>query len=81
VVNAYAPAGQRPNKTTIFITGVNDTRAFLAWLQASCPNDLTYHLKAEKLMVVPLTADGFRATVSALRSIEGEFSHLLASGV
>jgi hypothetical protein len=30
VINTWAHAGKRPNKTTIFITGVNDTRAFLA---------------------------------------------------
>jgi hypothetical protein len=62
VVDACALAGQRPDRTPIYITGVNDTRAFLAWLQ------LTVQLKAEKLMVVPSTAEGFRATVSALRS-------------
>jgi hypothetical protein len=65
------PAGKRPNKTPIFITGVGDTRAFLAWLRSSCPCDLTAQLKAEKLMVVPSTADSFRATVSALRSLHG----------
>ena len=40
-------------------------------------------LKAERLMVVPSTADGFRAAVSALRSLdgkEGEFSHLHSPG-
>jgi hypothetical protein len=30
VVNICEPAGERPNKTTIFITGVNDTCDFLA---------------------------------------------------
>jgi hypothetical protein len=32
---------------------------------------MTAQLKAEKLMVVPSTADGFRDTVSALRSLDG----------
>jgi hypothetical protein len=32
VVDTCAPAGQRPNKTPIFITGVNDISEFLAWL-------------------------------------------------
>ena len=41
VVNACLPSGQRPNKTPIFISGVRDTRAFLAWLRASCPGSLT----------------------------------------
>jgi hypothetical protein len=62
VFNACAPAEQRPNKTPIYITGFNNTRAFLAWLRAQ--------LKAEKLMVVPSTADGFRATVSALPCLD-----------
>jgi len=43
----------------------------LAWLRASCPGGLTAQLKAEKLMVVPSTANGFRAVVSALRSLDG----------
>ena len=29
-------------------------------------------LKADRLMVVPSTADGFRAAVSALRSLDGK---------
>ena len=29
-------------------------------------------LKGDKLMVVPSTADGFRAAISALRSLDGE---------
>jgi len=71
VANPCLPAGERPNKTPIFITGVGDTRAFLAWLWSSCPCDLTAQLKAEKLMIVPTTADRFRATVGALRSLDG----------
>jgi hypothetical protein len=71
VANTCVPSGERPNKTPIFISGFSDTRAFLAWLRASCPCVLTAQLKAEKLMVAPSTADGFRATVSALRSLDG----------
>jgi hypothetical protein len=70
VANTCLPAGEHPNKTPIFISGVRDTRAFLAWLRASCPGSLTAQLKSKKLMVVPSTADGFRAAVSALRSLE-----------
>jgi hypothetical protein len=36
------------------------------------PRSLTAQLKGEKLMVIPSTADGFRATVSALRSLDGK---------
>jgi hypothetical protein len=72
VATTSVPAGQRPNKTPIFITGVTDTRGYLTWLRASCPCSLTAQLKAEKLKVVPSTADGFRATVRALRSLDGK---------
>ena len=71
VTNACLPAGERPNKTPIFISGVRDARAFLAWLRASCPGGLTAQLKVEKQMAVPSTANGFRAVFSALRSLDG----------
>jgi hypothetical protein len=48
-----------------------ETNTFLVWLRASCPGGLTAQLKAEKLIVVPSTANGFRAAVSALRSLDG----------
>jgi hypothetical protein len=72
-VNAYvdanaAPAVERQNKTPIYVSGVEDTRDFLSRIRASCPSGLTAQIKGEKLMLVPRTADGFRATVSALRS-------------
>ena len=72
VANACIPAGQRPNKTPIFISGVRDTRSFLACLRATCPGGLMAQLKAERLMVVPTTADGFRAAVNSLRSLDGK---------
>ena len=34
---ACLPAGERPNKTPIFISGVRDARAFLAWWRAFVP--------------------------------------------
>ena len=71
VTDTCLPAGERPNKTPIFISGVRDARTFLAWLRVSCPGGLTAQLKAEKLMVVPSNANGFRAALSALRSLDG----------
>ena len=65
------PAGERRNKTPIFVSGVSDTRGFLKWLRESCPSGLTAQVKGDKLMHVPKTADGFRATVTALRSLDG----------
>jgi len=72
VANACPAAGECPNKTPIFISGVSDTRSFLAWMWASCPGGLMAQLKGEKLMVVPSTAEGFRAAVIALRSLDGK---------
>jgi hypothetical protein len=71
-VNTCLPADERPNKTPIFISGVEDTRTFLAWLRFSCPTELTAQLKADELIVVLATANTFRAAVSALRSLEGK---------
>ena len=83
VNNTCLPAGKRPNKTSIFISGVRDTRAFLAWLRASSPGGLTAQHKADKLMVVPSNTNSFRAAVSALRSLDGggcEFPQLHVPG-
>jgi hypothetical protein len=71
VTNTCLPAGQLSNKTPIFISGASDTRAFLAWIQASCPGGLTAQLKGENLMVVPANVDGFRTLVCALRFLDG----------
>jgi hypothetical protein len=69
VTNTCLPAGQRPNKTPTFISDASNTRRFLAWLRASCSGGLTAQLKGEKFMVVPATADEFRAVFSVLRSL------------
>jgi len=37
MANPCLPAGERPNKTPILITGVGDNVAFLALLRSSCP--------------------------------------------
>jgi hypothetical protein len=65
------PAGERQNKTPVYVSGVTDTRGFLAWLRESCPRDLSAKMKGERLMLVLKTADGFRATVSAMLSLDG----------
>jgi hypothetical protein len=65
------PAGKRHNKTPIYVSGVTDTRGFLAWLRELCPSGLSAQMKGERLMLVPKTGNGFRATVSALRSLDG----------
>ena len=70
VPNTCSPAGERSTKKPIFISGVRDARNFLVYMRASCPGCLTSQLMAEKLMVVPSTANDFRAAVSALPSLD-----------
>jgi len=72
VANTCILAGQRPNKKPIFISGVSETRAFLAWLRASSPGGLVAQRNVKRLIVVPSTAEGFRAAVTALRSLDGK---------
>jgi hypothetical protein len=70
LIYKVAPACER-HKTPIFVSGVSDTRGFITWLRTQYPSSVTAQLKAQKLMIVPRTADGFRVTVSALRSLDG----------
>ena len=72
VANACLPEGQLPNKAPIFMSGVSETRNILAWLRETCPGGLMALLKSGRLIDVPSTAEGFRAVVSALRSLDGK---------
>jgi hypothetical protein len=65
------PAGERHNKTPIYVYGVTDTGGFFTWLRKSCSRVLSAQMKGERFMLVPNTADGFRATIHALQSIDG----------
>jgi hypothetical protein len=69
-INTCFVVGKCPNKTPFFIAGFRETRAFLACFRASCPGGLTAQLNAENLFIVPSTANGFRATVSVMRSLD-----------
>jgi hypothetical protein len=69
--NSAALTGKRPNKAPIDVSGVTDTRGFLSWVRPSCQSGLSAQIKGEKLMLVLRKADGFKATVSALRSFDG----------
>jgi hypothetical protein len=57
VASASLLSEERINKIPIFISDVDETTAFLAWLRASCPSKLTAQIKTERLLVVPGTAD------------------------
>ena len=67
----FAPAVKRQNKTPIYVSGVTDTRGYLMWIQASCHGRLSDQIKGERQMLIPQTADGFRTTISRLRSLMG----------
>jgi hypothetical protein len=67
IVTNVAPAAEQ-HKTPIYVSGIVDMRDFLSRIRLFCPSGLTVQIKGEKLMLVPRTAEGFRATVSALRS-------------
>ena len=62
--------GDRRNKTPLFVSGVKNTRTFLKWLKEQTGGDGSARVQGDKLVLVPNTADCFRATVRVLRSIE-----------
>lgn len=69
--NSAAPAAERQNKTPIYVSRVTDTPSFLTLYRVSCESGLSARIKGEKLMLVSRIAEGFRATVNALRSLDG----------
>jgi hypothetical protein len=48
---------------------VRNTRKFLERIRAKTASKLLAQMKGEILMLVPETADGFRATIGALQSL------------
>jgi hypothetical protein len=80
-VEKDVPPGERRNKTPVYVSGVKKSRSFIEWLRTKSANKLLAQMKGEYLMLVSKTADGFRATIGALRPIgegEREFSHFLS---
>jgi hypothetical protein len=71
-VNKIVRPGKRSNKTPVNVSGVKNTRRFLEWIRAKSGSKLVAQMKGEILMLVPETADCFRATIGALRSLEIE---------
>jgi hypothetical protein len=72
-VEKVVPPGERRNKTPVYVSGVKNPRSFLEWVRTKSASKLVAQMKGEYLMLVPETADGFRATISALRSLgEGD---------
>jgi hypothetical protein len=48
---------------------VRNTRKFFEWIRGKIASKLLAQMKGEILTLVPETADGFRATTGALRSL------------
>jgi hypothetical protein len=48
---------------------VSNTRKFLEWIREKTASNLLAQMRGETLMLVPETAEGFRATIGALRSL------------
>jgi hypothetical protein len=53
----------------VYVSGVKTTRKFLEWIRSKFESKLVAQIKGEILMLVPETADGFWATIGALRSL------------
>jgi hypothetical protein len=68
-VEKVVPPGERRNKTPVYVSGVKNPRSFLEWVHTKSASKLVAQMKGEYLMLVPETADGFRATIGALRSL------------
>jgi hypothetical protein len=49
---------------------VKNTLKFLDWIRAKSGSKLVAQMKGEILILVPETADDFRATIGALRSLD-----------
>jgi hypothetical protein len=57
----------------VYVSGVKKPRSFLEWVRTKYATELVAQMKGEYVMLVLETADGFRATIGALRSLgEGE---------
>jgi hypothetical protein len=72
-VEKVVPPGERRNETRVYVSGVKKPCNVLEWISTKSASKLVAQMKGEYLMLVPETADGFRTTIDALRSIgEGE---------
>jgi hypothetical protein len=72
-VEKVVPPGERRNKPPVYVSGVKKIRSFLEWVRTKSASKIVAQMNEEYLMLVPETADGFRATIGALRSLgDGE---------
>ena len=69
VANSCVPAGDSPNKTPIFVSGVSETLVFLAKLRPFCLICPTAQIKGKNFRSFH---QGLGAAVSSLRSFDGK---------
>jgi hypothetical protein len=69
-VNMLVPPGERRSKAPVYVSWVKNTRKFQDWIRAKSQSKLVAQVKGEILMLAPEAADGFRATIAALRSLD-----------
>jgi hypothetical protein len=53
----------------VYVSRVRNTCRFLDWIRAKSSSRIVAQMKGEYLRLVTETADGFRATIGALRSL------------
>jgi hypothetical protein len=54
----------------VYVSVVKNTRKFLEWIRTKSGSKLVAQMNGEIPMLVPETANGFRATIGALRSLD-----------
>jgi hypothetical protein len=68
--NKVIPHGRATQQNPGVSVRGEKTRRFLEWIRAKSGRKLVAQMKGEILMLVPKTADSFRATIGALRSLD-----------
>jgi hypothetical protein len=63
-------SAERRNKTPVFMPRVRNTCSCLDWIRAKSASKVVTQMKGKILMLLPETADGFRATICTLRSLD-----------
>jgi len=72
VANTCLPAGERPNKTPVFISGFGDARSFLACVAGDLPWRSDGPTKGREVDGRPINRRRVQSSVSAVRSLDGK---------
>ena len=66
------PPGERRNKVPIYVGGVTNARGFLRWLREATNGNGRAEMRGDQLILTPDTADCYRSTITALRTLPKE---------